>query len=198
MFRPRPVSAGARESRPYHYDSIPEYCDATRVEQTLLHKIELLADRHAKNVQALDILRSSAPTRAWTDDGIEESSHYLAARRVRERSALNPKDDYKLRSTRQAHGVRMESQINPWSSRSFTRVTAPTARSSNREPTVVEPFRSMETHATAWKRKIAQQEEASREHNRNSGRGRFLFIFDVSFTVLENGQPIHRCRALTF
>lgn len=174
MSQPRPVSAGARESRPYHYDSLPEYCDATRVEQTLLHKIELLADRHAKNVQALDILRSSAPTRAWTDIDIDESSSYSAARRVRGRSALNPKDDYKLRSTRHAHGVRIESQRNPWSSRSFTRVTAPTARSPNREPTVVEPFRCMETHATAWKRKIAQQEEASREYNQNSGRCNFF------------------------
>lgn len=44
-------------------------------------------------------------------------------------------------------------------SRAFTRVTTATRSSWRNEPTVVEPFRGMETHATAWKRKMRKYEE---------------------------------------
>lgn len=106
----------------------------TITEQELLQKIGLLADHHARNVQALHRLRRTA----WT-----------AGDQVRKTGVS--KDDSKLFCTRPTG-----------SRRTFTRVATSAAESSwKHTPTVVEPFRSMETHTTAWKRKMRKHEEVS-------------------------------------
>lgn len=100
------------------------------MEQELLQKIGLLAEHHTRNVKALHRLRRSA----WTaGDPV---------------SRTGVSKDSMLFSTPPAEPRR-----------TFTRVATAAESSWTREPTVVEPFRSMDTHATAWKRKMRKYEE---------------------------------------
>lgn len=104
---------------------------STVMEQELLQKIGLLAEHHARNVRALQKLRKSG----WTAGGT-----------VR-RTGVS-KDDSMMFCTPPAEPRR-----------TFTRVATSAEGSWRHTPTVVEPFRSMETHTTAWKRKMRKYEE---------------------------------------
>lgn len=151
--RSRPVSAGKSLSTAPPTSAHPK----SRTEQALLHKIGLLADHHAKNVQALHALRStSTPPTAWASVA-DPPPPYESVSPGRTRKRV-PNDEYLYkmndgRSTRQPP------------SRVFTRVVTCSDRSPLRnKPTVVEPFPGMETHATAWKRKMRQYEEVGQKY----------------------------------
>lgn len=103
---PRPISAGERVLRA-----------PTAIEQEeLLQKVRLLAEHHARNVQAFHRLRRSGSSSAHPN-------------------------------------------------RTFTRVTASAPSSWKHESTVVEPFRCMEAHTAAWKRKMRRCVEVHALHS---------------------------------
>lgn len=159
MLYPRPLSAGAKFSRrPDTLVSNPN--GDGELKQALLHKIGLVAAHHARNVEALHRLRRAAPTKAWGDD-TNFPRRDEATSPVRGSRRLSSMDDSKLNTTGATHRVFTALRRDLRGRRSFSRVTASTGMLRKHEPTFVEPFRSMETHAAAWKRKIRQQEEAS-------------------------------------
>ena len=141
MLSPRPASASR----------------APTMEKELLEKIGLLAEHHARNVQALHRLRRSA----WT-----------AGDQVRKTGVS--KDDSMLFCTRPAG-----------SRRTFTRVAVSAGSTWRHTPTVVEPFRSMETHTTAWKRKIRKNDEVSSTHC-----AKILGIFKVYLSMYVLALPL--------
>lgn len=150
MMRPRPVSAG--KSFPTAQRTSTN-CKPN-IEQALLHKIGLLAEHHARNVQALHALRSTSnPPTAWEGVGdppppFESVSPGRTRRRV-------SNDESKMNGARRARQP---------PSRAFTRVTTSDRSSWRNKPTVVEPFRGMEAHATAWKRKMRKYDEVGAMH----------------------------------
>lgn len=188
MVYPRPASAGARGRRPCTATLNPDGHGEGQVQQALLHKIELLAIRHARNVDALQRLRGSprsgrrsAPTNAWEDDGDLRKSALLppsdrAANHVEGGRRRPSTGDGKSRracglleenTVTRPHSARSNSERH---SRSYTRAVSSTKSSWKNEPTVVKPFRSMEAHATAWKRKARQRDEVGQTRFPLNGR----------------------------
>ncbi|CAM9161204.1 unnamed protein product [Pylaiella littoralis] len=169
--RSRPVSAGKSLSTAPPTSAHPK----SRIEQALLHKIGLLADHHAKNVQALHALRStSTPPTAWA--GVADPPPPYESVSPGQTRKRVPNDEYKMNDGR--------STCQP-PSRVFTRVVTCSNRSPLRnKPTVVEPFPGMETHATAWKRKMRQYEEldfqAKRDEEESKCRDRERFIAAIN------------------
>lgn len=151
----RPVSAGARNRRHSTIRSNHEIAREEYVEQTLLNKIRRLAAHHARNVEALRSLNGrSAIPKAWADD-YQVPLHTEATSPIDTRTRRMSKDDS---TPSKPSAPRCVST----SRRSFTRAATSDKSCWAHKPTVVEPFRSMETHATAWKRKIRQQQEVGR------------------------------------
>lgn len=159
----KPGSAGFRNLETPNCLTYSDSADRLQVERALLQKIRLLAEQHARNVEALQRLKGITPHEAWPDD-----DNLVTLNQARSAHQLNrpwSANDYHYPRARSANKMRRGSTRpeEPFEGhRCFTRVTALTERSSKREPTVVRPFRSMETHTMAWKRKKRQQEEASR------------------------------------
>lgn len=160
MVYPRPASAGARSRRSCTASSNAGGYGEGQVQQALLNKIELLAVRHARNVDALQRLRSSAPTKAWEDD-TRLPPPDRAVDRVESGRRRPSTGDIRGRRTGGLFEGHTVPRPNSERRRSFTRVVSSTKSSWKNEPTVVEPFRSMEVHAAAWKRKVRQREEVS-------------------------------------
>lgn len=152
MVRPRPVSAG--KSLPTA-PPISTYHEP-RIEQALLHKIGLLAEHHERNAQALRALRSiSTPPTAWAGV-VDPPPPYETVSPGRTKRRVVSNDKPKMNRACPAR---------PSPSRAFTRVTASSGQAPWRnKPTVVEPFHGMETHATAWKRKMRRFEEVGPVH----------------------------------
>lgn len=150
--RPRPVSAG--KSFPTA-PPISTYREP-RIEQSLLHKIGLLSEHHARNVQALHALRSTCtPPTAWAGVVDSPQPHESVSPGRTKRREL-PNDESKMN---RACAARQSPRL------AFTRVTTSSNQTPWRnKPTVVEPFRGMETHATAWKRKMRRYEEVGPVH----------------------------------
>ncbi|CAM9139862.1 unnamed protein product [Ectocarpus sp. 13 AM-2016] len=124
------------------------------IEQELLLKIGQLAKHHARNVQALNRLRSTTsapPTTAW--EGVAVPPPRGRPNPVELRRRATPKGDPNLKSARSQHH-----SFSP-SDRVFTRVVDSSSTRKKLEPTVVKPFRGMETHVTAWTRKMRAYEE---------------------------------------
>lgn len=132
-----------------------------QVEQVLLHKIGLLAAQHSRNAETLHRLRSSKSIKASTDD-TDLPPRYETISPARSSKRWLSKDDFKMNDMPETCLEFLPTHKYPFKRRSFTRVTASSGSCWKHTPTVVKPFRSMETHTTAWKRKIRQQEEASR------------------------------------
>lgn len=176
MIYPRPASTSKRGRRSHTASSNPDDYGKGQEQQALLDKIELLAIRHARNVDALQRLRGSprsgrhsAPTNTWEDGGDLRTRtlppSYLPLNRVESGKRRPSTGDGRSRS---ACGLFEENTVTRPSSarsnyerhrRSYTRVISSTKSSWKNEPTVVKPFRSMEAHASAWKRKVRQQDE---------------------------------------
>lgn len=156
MFTPRPASAGTMGRRSYDAFSYRHFGGGEQVQDALLHKIELLAARHARNVQALKLLRGNAPKNVWAKGTSLPTRHKITSP---EREIKTFKENSNGKSTREARQVFAAPREDVRRRRWFTRVTTSPDSRWKHETTVVEPFRSMETHATAWKRKIRQQQE---------------------------------------
>lgn len=159
----RPRSAGFRNLETLNCLTRFGSANRSQVERALLEKIRLLAEQHARNVEALQRLKGITPHEAWPDD-----DNLVIPSQARSAHQLNrpwSPNDYHYPRARSANKMR-RGHTRPEETfdgrRCFTRVTASNERSSKREPTVVKPFRSMETHTMAWKRKKRLQEEASR------------------------------------
>lgn len=179
MVYPRPASSGVRGRWSCTASSNPGGYGEAQVQQALLHKIELLAVRHARNVDALQRLRSSntrtpvTQTSAWEDDG-DLAPPDRAVDRV-ENSRRRPSTDHgRGRSSSGLFDEYMVPRPTSARCRSYTRVVSSTKSSWKNEPTVVKPFRSMEAHAAAWKRKVRQREEVGQR--RISLNGQWLDI----------------------
>lgn len=161
MLHGRPSFSDARHSSPFtgSLNQVPGGRHQT--EKELLHKIELLSEYHARNVKALDRLRRSAPIEVWGKD-TEPPMHHkaigLSADNTRRHSSDSASSDDECRESNTFVAPRPVSR----SRRGSIRVLASSGSSSNRQVTVVEPFRSMETHTIAWKRKIREQDEVGR------------------------------------
>lgn len=158
MVHPRPASAGARGRRTCTASSSYGGYGEGQVQQALLHKIELLAVRHARNVDALQRLKRSALTKEWEDD-IDLSPANRAVNQVGSSRRRPSTGDIRGRSTGGLFEEHTVPRPHSERRRSFTRIVSSTKSSWTNEPTVVKPFRSMEAHAAAWKRKLRQQEE---------------------------------------
>lgn len=160
MSRPRPASAGVGHSRPLTCTVSPHgrLTKEHQLEQLLLRKIGILAEHHARNVGALRRLRRdvSPPKAAWASP-TNRSPPYEATSHAKPSTGESPQEGYsKLICAQPAN------QAFATPSRTFTRVlTTSSSRRHKPVPTVVEPFRSMEIHTAAWKRKIGKCEEAS-------------------------------------
>lgn len=162
MVYPRPASAGARGRQTGTASSSTGGYGEGQVQQALLHKIELLAVRHARNVDALQRLRSSAPTKELEDD-IDLSPTNRAVNQVKSSRRRPSTGDIRGRRTGGLFEEHTVPRPNSERRRSFTRIFSSTKSSWKNKPTVVEPFRSMEAHAAAWKRKLRQQEEVGQK-----------------------------------
>lgn len=144
----RPGSAGKGDPRDHTTGE-------GNIEQELLLKIGLLAKHHARNVQALNRLRSTSapPTMAW--EGVAVPPPSEGPNPVQLRRRATPKGDPELTS------ARPQRQSFSAPGRVFTRVVDSSSSRKKLEPTVVKPFRGMETHASAWTRKMRTYEEVS-------------------------------------
>lgn len=160
MVYPRPASAGARGRRSCPASSNPGGYGEGQAQQALLHKIKLLAVRHARNVDALQRLRNSAPLKAWEDD-TDLPPPDRAVNRAESSRRRPSTGGIRGRSTGGLFEDHTAPRPHDDSRRRITRVVSSTKSSWKNEPTVVEPFRSMEAHAAAWERKIRQREEVS-------------------------------------
>lgn len=165
----RPESAGFRNLENLYSLTNSDTDDRLQVDRALLQKIGLLAEQHARNVEALHRLRGIAPREAWSDgDNLVPLNQARSAHQLSRPWSPNDYQHHQHHHhprTRSANKMRRGCTTPKQAFDGhgcFTRVTALTGRSWKREPTVVKPFRSMESHAMAWKRKKQQQEEASR------------------------------------
>lgn len=140
MTLPRPSSAEIGH---------PRAASMLPYERMLLRKIGILAEHHARNIGALRRLRnvSRAPKTAW-------AAPTDPPPRCEKAIAIN--------TTIPELSKKGNSKTSNTPSRTFTRViTTSRSRRHNPVPTVVKPFRGMETHTTAWKRKNREYEEVS-------------------------------------
>ncbi|CAM9129448.1 unnamed protein product [Ectocarpus fasciculatus] len=141
----RPGSAGIGDPRDHTTGE-------GNTEQELLLKIGLLAKHHARNVQALNRLRSTSapPTTAW--DRVAVPPPIEGPNPVQLRRRVTPKGNPEQKRTRpHCHSFSPD--------RVFTRVVDSSASKKKLQPTVVKPFRGMETHVAAWTRKMRTYEE---------------------------------------
>ncbi|CAM9244270.1 unnamed protein product, partial [Scytosiphon promiscuus] len=137
-------------------------------EQILLHKIHILAEHHARNVGTLRRLRHAASTPKIAWEVPTDSPRTCEARSAVTTTTRYPskKGNFKLSCTQPAnHALATPSCF-------FTRVTSSNSKRDGPVPTLVEPFRSMETQTAAWRRKIREREELELQTKRDEERAR--------------------------
>lgn len=126
---------------------------------TLLKKIEVPSNDRSRIVRS----RFYEPIEAWGDktDQIPSQNGGDFESETDERSRVQK--SHIISREGQGHRTSIERKPKTLKCGFFTRVTAQYASKENScTPTVVEPFRSMETHVAYWKRKMTQHDEVSK------------------------------------
>lgn len=153
MLHTRPASATGDRTSAFPSDPDSRSSGADNHVHAMLQKIGLLAARYERNVAGLIKLRkcdtSSRPN-------YEEVPHVRGRKTPRSTFGFEVQNGCRMRPNLNG---RVRHSQNPGS---FTRATANDGRLSVTTTTKMEPFRTMEAHATAWKRKVKRREEVSR------------------------------------
>lgn len=166
VYRIRPASANTRMM------SHKERSNGSRSPRGLLQKIEALSRHRSRNMQALDKLRHISSIRAWEEhhDPIPRQRGMSSTPRIAGKSGTHSADVSGDEDEPREAPLKVPPKTK--AGYTITKVAPSSERSRAPHATVVEPFRSMETHAAAWARKMREHDEVRRERCRLAeGRG---------------------------